>query len=290
MQKMGCFFIKTICIFLSFLMFFSGCSSKKTSPAPYEFKYAHGIQDYGFVDIGVCKKLMGEVYTLVIFMDDDESSWNDDARLNFYDKRYFPSINYLSRQAEKRGISLNLQSGQYTTRQDLKSPPRYNGILDTAEGLNNLDILEQAAQTLGFTDSSLMHKMLKYNLGVEQIAYVLAFNKPGRARAVYDATFDNTDSIEFVVAFSKGQDGKDYIGSAVLHELLHLFGATDLYDDNGIYKKRYKLCKKLFPNDIMLRSAIYPESLKIGALTECLIGWSEDFPEKCDCKEWWERG
>ena len=289
MQKSFLLFIKNICIILSFLIIFSGCKSEKDN-SPYQFKYAHDITAYGFVDIGVCKKLTGDVYTLVIFMDDDQSSWNEEARENFYDKRYFPSINYLSKQAEKRGVSLTLESGQYKTRQDLKTQPRYSGIVDTSQGFNNLDVLEQAAKTLGFTDSSLMHKMLKYNLGVEQIAYVLAFNKPGRACAVFDATFDNDDSIEFMIAFSKSQDGKDYIGSAVVHELLHLFGATDLYDDKGIYKERYKLCKKLFPNDIMLRSAIYPETLKIGSLTECLIGWSEDFPEKCDCPEWWQRG
>lgn len=293
MLKTNTLFIKVFSLLLCIILIFSGCADKKSEKnTAHTFKYAPDIYAYGFLDIGVCKKLVGDVYTLVIFMDDDESSWDEEARNNFYSKRYFPSINYLSSQAEKRGVELNIQSGQYTTRRDLVSQPRYYGTVSSVSDKpnNNLDVLEQAAQTFGYTDSSLMHAMLKYNLKVEQIAYVLAFNKPGRAYAVYDSVYDNTDAIEFVVAFSKNENGQANIGSSVLHEMLHLFGATDLYNDNGMYKQRYKLCKKLYPNDIMMKSAINPESLEIGALTECLIGWSNQFPEECDCPEWWERG
>lgn len=283
--------IKIFPLILSLILIFSGCNTTADEKiSPHQFKYSDGPTSYGFINIGVCKKLTGKVYTLVIFLDDDESSWNEEARTEFYGKKYFPSVNYLSGQAEKRNIELDLQSGQYTTRQDLKTQPRYNGTVNSAfVSASNNDILEQTAKTLGYTNADLMHAMLKYNLEVEQIAYVIVLNKPGRAYAVYDSVYDNYDAIEYVVAFSENENGQDYIGSSVLHELLHLFGAADLYDDKGIYTKRYKLCGKLFPNDIMRRSAISPESLSIGPLTEYLIGWSENFPAECDCPEWWER-
>ena len=45
------------------------------------------------MDIGNCKKLTGDVYTLVIFLDDDVSSWDEASRTDFYQKRFFPSVN-----------------------------------------------------------------------------------------------------------------------------------------------------------------------------------------------------
>ena len=292
MQKIGKIFIKILASSLCLLLLSCGCKDTTNVPlASYEFKYTEDVYNYGSLSIGSCKKLTGNVYTLVIFIDDSESSWNEADRKTFYDNRYFPSVNYLSQQAEKRGVSLSLQSGQYTTKSDLKTPIKHNGKV--ANSIKNaslsLDLLNTAATALGFTDAEYMNIFLKRNLGVEQIAFVLVINKPGSAYAVYDTKYDEEEELEFVVAFSKNEDGKDNIGSSVLHELLHLFGATDLYDDMGVYKKRFELCNKLYPNDIMMKSAVNPDSLEIGALTECLIGWSDYFPSVCDCPEWWEK-
>ena len=292
MQKNHLILIRIISLFLLITMLLCGCNGNgKKSTAPHEFVYSDGIHEYGYINIGSCKKLLGNVYTLVIFMNDTQSSWNEEARKNFYDKRYFPSINRLLKEAEEREIDLTIENGKYEFKSDRKTPISYPGkIADSADNASlSLDLLNYAAKTLGFTDAAYMDKILKNNLKAEQIAYVIALNKPGRAYAIFDNTFDGRDSLEFVVAFSKDENGNDNIGSSILHELLHLFGATDLYGGNEVYKKRYELLSKLYPNDIMMKSAVNPNSLKIGARTECLIGWSDVFPAECDCPEWWEQ-
>ena len=292
MQKLGKLFISLLAVLLCIILLLCGCKDTTKVPiASYEFKYTEDIYDYGAISIGSCKKLIGNVYTLVIFLDDSESSWDEEARKTFYDNRYFPSINYLSEQAAERDVELNLQSGQYTTKSDLKTPIKHNGkVANSIKTASlSLDLLNTAATALGFTDAEYMDLFLKKNLNADQIAYVLVVNKPGSAYAVYDSKYDDTDELEFVIAFSKSEDGRDNIGSSTLHELLHLFGASDLYDDSGVYKSRFELCKKLYPNDIMMKSAVNPDSLEIGALTECLIGWSEYFPTECDCPEWWKK-
>ncbi len=265
-------------------------SSDITDSTPHIFKHSEGITAYGYYDIGNCRKLLGEAYTLVIFLDDDVSSWNEESRSTFYNKRFFPSINYLKEEAELRNVDLTLQSGQYTTKSDLTSHPRYRGVVEPTvdKAINNLDIFAQTAETMGFPNKEVMHAFLQNSTGVEQIAYILVLNKSGRAYAVSDTTYDDKDAIEFIVAFSSNERGEKSIGSSILHELLHLFGATDLYDPNGEYPERLKLCKKLYPNDIMMKNAYNPNNLDIGRLTECLIGWSDYFPPECDCPQWWE--
>ena len=286
-------FIKIIALSFCLALIFCGCK-KDDHPAPsaiHKFVHSSGIEEYGYINIGSCKELTGEIYTLVIFLDDSEGSWTDDARDNFYSKRYFPSINYLNSEAEKRNIELNIQNGKYETTSNRVSPIIYGGKVanSAANASLSLDLLNYAARKIGFTDAAYMDTILKNNLNVPQIAYVIALNKPGRAYAVMDNIYDDIDAIEFMVAFSKDEQGNDNIGSSVLHELLHLFGATDLYDNGGGYTKRYELCKELYPNDIMMRSSTDINKLEIGYLTEALIGWSEFFPSECDCAEWWEK-
>jgi hypothetical protein len=256
---------------------------------PHVFTHSAGLMNYGNVDIGNCRKLLGDVYTLVIFLDDDVSSWDKETRNVFYNRRFFPSVEYLVDQADWRGIDLNLESGQYTTKQDGEKPPRYNGVVQTSSDriIDNIDIFTQTAKTLGYSSIELMDAMLQHNLGVSQIAYILVLNKEGRAYAVADSTDNGIDSPEFVVAFARNEQGQDDVGSSILHETLHLFGAADLYDPSGKYPARKALCKKLYPRDIMMRNAYNPESLDIGRLTECLIGWSDYFPPECDVPEWW---
>ena len=293
MNKLKRFFLCFVCFLLSLLL--TACSgddtySKITDFTPHTFVYSDGIADYGYYNIGNCKKLVGDVYSLVIFLDDDESGWNEEARSIFYSMRFEPSISFITEKAKTHGVKLNLKYGQYSTKQDTSKKPHYNGKVENSaeKAINNLDIFSQTAKTLGFPNKEVMHAYLQNYTGVEQIAYFIVLNKPGRAYAVCDTTYDGADSIEFVVAFSSDEYANRAIGSSVIHEMLHLFGATDLYDSTGHYKKRERLCKKLYPDDIMRKSSINPDSLSIGRLTECLIGWSDYFPSECDCPEWWE--
>lgn len=294
MQKNLKFISVLLCFFLLFNL--AGCGdeedtySKITDFEPHVFEFSDGITAYGYVDNGNCRTLTGKVYTLVIFLDDKESHWNDLTRAMFYDWRFFPSITYIQDKAEVHGVDLQLECGQYTTKQDASFQPYYNGVVanSAANAINNIDIFKQTAETLGFPNKEVFHGYIKNYSGCDQIAYVLMLNKPGRAYAVVDTTYDDNDSIEFVVAFSSDLMGNRSIGSTVIHEMLHLFGATDLYDDLNRYPKREALCKKLYPDDIMMRSASDPDDLSIGRLTECLIGWSDYFPPECDCPEWWE--
>ncbi len=296
MKKAKNILSKILSVFLA--VFLAGCSAASNTEKPYlpmtdfephVFKFSQGLLDYGNYNIGNCKKMLGSVYTLVIFLDDDVSSWDKDTRNTFYNRRFFPSIEYLSDQARWRGIDLSLQSGQYITKQDGEKPPRYRGRVETTpdKAINNIDILTQTAKTLGFPNTEVMDAYLQHNLEVEQIAYILVLNKSGRAYAVADTTDNDIDSPEFVVAFARNENGQDDVGSSILHETLHLFGATDLYEPTGKYPARKALCKKLYPKDIMMKNAYDPDSLEIGRLTECLIGWSDYFPPECDVPEWW---
>ena len=74
----------------------------------------------------------------------------------------------------------------------------------------------------------------------------------------------------------------------ISHEVLHLFGAEDLYKEqtDGSRAGRAKIAKKYFPKDIMFTTQKKISSNKVDAFTAYAIGWSNALPEVC-LKDTW---
>ena len=77
------------------------------------------------------------------------------------------------------------------------------------------------------------------------------------------------------------------IDAVFSHEILHLYGAWDLYKTYSQTYDRQQLASELYPDDIMLRVDHNLNSLKVEQLTAYLIGWSKTKPENF---EWFRPG
>ena len=88
-----------------------------------------------------------------------------------------------------------------------------------------------------------------------QVAILLLVNKDGRSHAGIDFSDDNGDDVECTTIFSSLMGHKT---ASVNHELLHLFGAEDLYEEKstGENAARAAIAKIHYPNDIMLAGSI----------------------------------
>lgn len=141
----------------------------------------------------------------------------------------------------------------------------------------------------------------KYN--TQNIAFILHFNKNGRSNAYPSGALEMWNSelmssdeaneaeyayFDICMAYSMVQWEKT-VSYVYAHELLHLFGAADLYytnqyvDERGekalnMYMEKQTLMSKYCPNEIMHSSSI--TNCEIGDLTAYLIGWEETVPIK----------
>jgi hypothetical protein len=59
------------------------------------------------------------------------------------------------------------------------------------------------------------------------------------------------------------------------HELLHLFGAWDLYYGQSQSRESAARLKELYPYSIMINTGRHKESLEVDELTAWRIGWIE---------------
>ena len=83
-----------------------------------------------------------------------------------------------------------------------------------------------------------------------------------------------------MICFSRYPDGRLTAAATYAHEILHVFGAGDLYfpyDGDG---KRKAEARRLFPNDVMFRVDYKLDRLNVGPFTAYRIGWTQSLDPK----------
>ena len=226
---------------------------------------------------------------LVIFVDDDESKWNQNEINKYWQDQIVLTKKFFENQAKKYNINLNIDYGYYCTNQQFKI--KYDGIIvkDLMKEKVSKDIFNQVIKCLGFKSKTAFHEYIKTYSNKEQIIYIFAINKDGRSYAMPDFCANEDDHLEYCVTFPRylGRNENEYNGSLV-HEILHLFGAEDYYDPYNKYPKRKELAKILCQKDFML--VVYNDinANEINRYTAYSIGWLDELPIEYDNKNWWE--
>ena len=239
-------------------------------------------------DCGSCRQLKGNPYLLVIFLDDDVSSWSEDQVLAALDEQILPAESFMEENASQWGVELDLRIGYYATYGHPDRPVKYNGSIKTYENGTSRDLLEQAAATLGFSSKEEMHEKMMELSGQEQVGYVFMLNKGGRSYSSNYANCRGTSAgnyqMEYSVIYSGFTDTSHDTGSdTVTHEVLHMFGAEDYYYPDS----RKFLARKYYPKDIMLCAMPALEYFELGDFTAYTLGWTDREPAICSDPGWW---
>ena len=206
---------------------------------------------------GTCYELSGTPCLLCIYVDDDESSWTPEEIEKFDENVVFPGAEFVILQAAEWGIDLRMGVSRYTIggdRSDVRKV-RFNGTIPTVldgEYTDRDEILEQFAKQMGFKSTKKFYEYTQNLSGTDQVVIMFLVNKDGRSHAGPDYKDDDGDDIESYVVYSS-LNGKKTRSGTVAHELLHAFGAEDLYEEKStgeragraaIAKKHYH-CKQI---------------------------------------------
>ena len=219
---------------------------------------------YRTMDAGSSKKLQGTCVFINVFVSNKVYFIREkDKELKL--QTLHEAVEYIYQQAEKYGQSLSI-------------------IYDTED--TNIDCTVDYAIPIGPRDL----ESWPYETFIEEI----------RSKYDIDGIMEkyDADNLSFLIHFDTSGLGVDfalmsrkignsinrYYESAILytekykffvHEILHLFGAIDLYNLN---EERLALAKEYFPNDIMI-TTIKSDCI-VGELTAYLIGWTDKLDEK----------
>ena len=267
---------------LSLTLCFVSCDNPKPAstptntpmPTPTETPWALCSRN-----TGSSKTLRGNCLIINIFLSDEESSFTEKEKKKYFDS-LFTALNYLTKEAEKYNQTISFTYDTEDTNLDYtveyilpqsaygtKKEWDYRQLIENLSAQYNIDSVIQ-----------------KYNS--DNVFFMIVINKEGRSYAISHNTQKDTAYFnEYATIYS--YDGlstnpeKGWVCSGnsttISHEILHLFGAIDLYD---LESETLALAKEYFPMDIMLIDSPMLHKLTISDLDAYLIGWKDTLDER----------
>ena len=199
-------------------------------------------------DAGSCRRLRGTVLFYLVFVNEPGQRWTDAERRKV--KAYFDrTAKYLmdSARRERVGLQILRESCQLFMKEPMAKEARERWRAGFAKAR-------------GYRDMKSLHGSLLYHHKAQEAAFIFASKRRDRSYAM-QAEKDTNSYVEALTLYW------DLNRQALLHEILHLFGAEDYY-----YPTQVKAAaRKYFPYSVMLNAS----SPVIDDLTKYLIGWTD---------------
>ncbi len=222
--------------------------------------------------------MSGPVLNCVVFISSPENPWKDlekETMLNALSQ----SENWLSAQAQSYQSDLSFKRLYIGDKKDL--------VFDTIEigkasGKERVDWVSRVLKRQGYKNAKQAYKRFAKESACSNLQMII---------------FAKADGMTYAMGFKKGmKKGKYFLegclvyqrydngapqptAGVIAHELLHLYGAWDLYPTFMQTQERYEKARELYPNDIMLRLDHDINFLSIDKLTAWRLGWNKNEEE-----------
>ncbi len=237
---------------------------------------------YTVMKAGTAKYFTEDCLFINIFLTDSESSFDEDEKLAVREEVRKAAV-YLEKKAADYGKQISITCDEddlfldYSTDLVIHTDP-IEGEFDFDDEYDLYGLMSRISLLRKTEDIA-----AKY--GAENVAYIINVNKFGRSYAIPRDFFINNTYLEglgeFCIVFTSWNDteGNESESTATVyaHEVLHLFGAVDLYN---MEEENLTLAEEYFPDDIMLTMWDDINMCNIGELQAFLIGWIKETDEK----------
>lgn len=219
------------------------------------------IASFSQISLGSAKKLSGSIKINAVFVNGDSSLWTKKEK----DK-------YLSVLYKNMGW-LSIKGRQYKA--------NISFSIDTSNYFSPLSIFKnREKEEIGkIVNKYANNDQYGYSLSkkADNFLFVFFVKCDGRSFAERSIEISPNMFIEYSVIFYSYWPDIDGTESVMAHEVMHCFGANDLYDDSD-NKKDEKL-QKIFPNEIM-RYVGNLNNLLISRYTANTIGWIKGYTKE----------
>ena len=261
-------------------------TKRPTSPPPTAESYR------GWYDLGNCGTLTRNPTLVVLFVDDAESAWNDTLIQHFQNVQIAKAVEWLEQQAAKYDVPLDIQTKFYHGTLENGGRVYYPATVAHKPDESDYDLLESVVGNMGEGTGDQFYAKLRRDNGGEDVMFLCMVNKDGLSYARGHAD-PYSQIMEYAVVYARNTDvpATDTLhqkthnrASVVAHELLHLFGAEEMYDPAG----RNEIAKQKYPKDVMLWTENFIARNEITEFTAYCIGWTDTVPAICYDPDWWK--
>jgi len=223
-------------------------------------------------DNGSAAVLTGSVVLYNLFLSDEASSWPDKEKAKAQ-RKMKAAARFLRKRADRHGIELDVA---LATAEDVA----YDRDIPT-DLFADPTWTERAIKKSAGGGANELVARLKQRHKADHVLLVLHVNKPGLSYNLsYYDDVDSTYTAERLVCFTRYPDRRRSVAATYAHEILHGFGAGELYFPFDVNGDRKELAERLFPDDVMFRVDPKLGKLEIGPYTAYRIGWQDDLPQQ----------
>lgn len=265
-------------VFLTLIMFFGNLSFGQENCLA-----AVSVHEWKKSPTGSAGVLEGKSVLVSIYIDDQTSKWTTKSKKEAQ-KKVNCATKYIVKQARSYGKSVEFIADAtqytdigYTCRVDMK-------IKDSIKSQTSL-----YRKVKKYMDTHIDLTALREKYGTDSIGFLFHVNKSGTSSTLVHYMEDESKYFyECSTLFSK-YEKKPEGAATYAHEILHLFGARDLYEKclpDGITSSFVKYIRRKFPNEIMYstytlrgRMLKYKITNDIGRVTAYYLGWKDSIPE-----------
>ena len=198
---------------------------------------------------GPCQTLTGDVLVTVVFVTDPESTWSEQDIADVKTACENGSNN-LMQAAQTYGSELNIRLNYA------------NSTIDSTLSRENL-VTDDVLKAANLPEAIIVTEYLENTYSVKEAPLIFVLNRMGRSGAY------NDNPPEFVLWYLDSTGDLSQDTNTYQHELLHLFGAVDLYYPENITE----LASEYMPDSIMNGGETIDE------FTAYLVGWTNEFTE-----------
>ncbi|MEM1328083.1 MAG: hypothetical protein AAGI23_19150 [Bacteroidota bacterium] len=230
-------------------------------------------QEFASSKARVYESLSGEVYTLSLFINTPSSSWTL-AEKEYYEQELSKAYNWLIDQAANYHQPLTFNTTHFTETNrevyiDCKRESRFYREISTASKALGHESIHDLLDAYGF------------DLNKKRFKLIFLVKDQGRSHAF---NIFQSQAIDLAVVYCRKSYGLSTNHLVMAHEILHQFGAWDLYAE---YKtqtpKRAQRARELYPFSVMANTCLHPDSLNVDELTAWRVGWHNNAkPEYMD--------
>lgn len=245
------------------------------------FPIVINAQNIGKWRAGSAYKLSGDIYTLSCFVSGPNENWTYNEKLEMLNL-LTESQKWIEKEAMAYLISLEFnEAGNFGLKEDIELPYIERG---SGSGKESVDWVSKVLYKIGYKSTLDLDSWIKKNTNANNYQVIIFVKGKGRGYAMpYSSEMEKEKYyVEGAVLYEKYNGNGKLASSSIAHEIMHLYGAWDLYKTYAQSESIELKAKRLFPNSIMLRTSYNINELNIDSLNAWLVGWNKH------PKEWYE--
>ena len=234
------------------------------------------------INVGSAKVLSGKIHILSIFVGSKNQSWESED-IHMVKQQLYEAERWLKSAASRYGENVEF----YNTAFGSDGTFVDNDIPEGSHIPNAYFYPSYILKKVGFKSETSYVDWMKHNTSCEQCLVILFCNKQGRSYASptnTDLLNYNSDkfNLECCLLYRYYSDSLiETTTASIAHEILHLFGAWDLYELDDSDRIRAQKCAQMFPKSIMYDTYRDIWETQIDEITAWLVGL------KSEGKDWY---